>query len=214
MDRWPRWFPRRELQTTTRPWFGQWVPRTVSHLGSIDPTICSSLAAPAQPGRRIRRPADLLSGDSRCARHPRAVVTFARRHQLPGDAGNLVGERHGREFWRLALQHGKQPRRRTATATPNLLDHCGRSRHQQPAQDLVAGASDLAEPGLAGSGMVLRCQPEPSRKVPAGGERARIGRLHHHPPPTPPPHPPNPPHPPPPPPPPTPPHHPPPPPPH
>src|SRR6266700_7641111 len=46
---------------------------------------CSSGSA----GRRSCRPADLLSGDSQYARHRRAVVTFARRHQLPGDAGNL-----------------------------------------------------------------------------------------------------------------------------
>src|ERR1700732_5213731 len=39
LNRWPRWFPRRELQSTTRPDFGQWVPRIVSHLGSIDPAI-------------------------------------------------------------------------------------------------------------------------------------------------------------------------------
>jgi len=50
-------FPRREFQTHRRPAFGQWVPRTVSHLGSIDPTICSPLAAPAQPVRRTRRAA-------------------------------------------------------------------------------------------------------------------------------------------------------------
>src|ERR1017187_9195410 len=48
LDRWPRWLPRREFQTTTRPGFGQWVPRSVSHLGSIDPTICPSLAARAR----------------------------------------------------------------------------------------------------------------------------------------------------------------------
>src|SRR3981189_8028 len=72
----------------------------------------SPLAAPAQPVRRTRRPADLLSGECRCARHPRAVVTFARRHQLPGDAGNPVGERHCGEFWRLALQQRDEPWRR------------------------------------------------------------------------------------------------------
>src|SRR5258708_4236142 len=32
LNRWPRWFPRREFQSTTRPRFGQSVPRTVSHL--------------------------------------------------------------------------------------------------------------------------------------------------------------------------------------
>jgi len=45
LNRWPRWFPRRKFQTTTRPIFGQWVPRTVSHLGSIDPTIYSSCSS-------------------------------------------------------------------------------------------------------------------------------------------------------------------------
>src|SRR6202171_2272608 len=60
-----------------------------------------------------------LRGECRCTKHPRAIVTFARRHQLPGDAGNLVGERHRREFWRLALQQGDQPRRRAAPAGAN-----------------------------------------------------------------------------------------------
>src|SRR5207248_10399050 len=64
-------------------------------------------------------------------------------------------------------------------AAPNLLDHGGRSCHQQAAQDLVAGTGDLAKPGLAGGGVVFRGQPEPGREVPAGGERAWIGRLHH-----------------------------------
>src|ERR1700680_2787713 len=47
LNRWPRWFPRRELQSTTRPDFGQWVPRTVSHLGASDPTISSSCSSDA-----------------------------------------------------------------------------------------------------------------------------------------------------------------------
>src|SRR6267378_7805313 len=38
------------------------------------------------------RPADPLSSGCGCAGHPRAIVTFAGRHQLPGDAGDLVGE--------------------------------------------------------------------------------------------------------------------------
>src|SRR5450756_1860099 len=99
---------------------GQWIPRIVSHLGSIDPTICSPLAAPAQPVGELCRPADLLSGE--CRWHPRAVVTLARRHQLPGDAGDLVGERHRREFRRLALHQGDQPGRRMAATVPHLLD--------------------------------------------------------------------------------------------
>ena len=34
---------------------------------------------------------------------PRTVVTLSCRHQLPGDAGGLVGQRHGRQLRRLAL---------------------------------------------------------------------------------------------------------------
>ena len=45
LDRWPRWFPRREFQSITRPVLGQWVPRIVSHLGSIDPAIYSSCSS-------------------------------------------------------------------------------------------------------------------------------------------------------------------------
>src|ERR1700722_188643 len=63
---------------------------------------------------RTRRPADLLGGERRCTRHPRAIVTFARHHQLPGDAGNLVGECHGRMFRRLTLQQREQPGRPAA----------------------------------------------------------------------------------------------------
>src|SRR5450631_3775894 len=66
--------------------------------------------------RRTHRAADLLIGGRRYARHPRAIVTFARRHQPPGDAGVLVGKCHGREFRRLALEQVKQPARRTPRA--------------------------------------------------------------------------------------------------
>jgi uncharacterized caspase-like protein len=177
LNRWPRWFSATRVPNTPATFTGQWVPRTVSHLGSIDPTICSPLAAPARPVRRTRRPADLLSGQ--CARQPRAVVTFARHQQLPGDAGDFVGERHRCELRCFALEQREQPGRCTAAATSRLLDHGGRSRHQHATQHLISGAGDLAEPDLAGGGMIFRCQPDPGREVPAGREQPRIGRLHH-----------------------------------
>src|SRR3954464_15088870 len=82
----------------------------------------SPLAAPARPVWRTRRPADLLGGQRRCVRPPRAGVTLACYHQLPGDAGILVGERHGGELWRLARQQREQPGRWTAAAVLCLLD--------------------------------------------------------------------------------------------
>ena len=39
------------------------------------------------------------------------VVAFAADHQLPGDARGLVGQRHGRELGRLALEELDQPGR-------------------------------------------------------------------------------------------------------
>src|SRR6202171_4401150 len=53
----------------------------------------SPFAAPAQPVGELSRPADLLGGARRCSRHPRAVVTLARRQQLSGDAGSLFCQR-------------------------------------------------------------------------------------------------------------------------
>src|SRR4029077_18152251 len=74
LDRWPRWFPRREFQTTTRPVLGQWVPRVVSHLGSIDPAIYSSCNAGSAGEVNSPGLADLLSSERRCTEHPRTVV--------------------------------------------------------------------------------------------------------------------------------------------
>src|SRR5271168_861427 len=139
----------------------------------------SPLAAPAQPAGGSCRPADLLSGECRCTGHPRAIVTLTRRQQLPGDTGNLVGKRHSGKLRRLALQQRHYPRRWMAATTPGLLDHRGRTGHQYVTQSLISGTGDLAEPGLTCGGMVFRGQPEPGRKMPAGGERARIGRLHY-----------------------------------
>src|SRR5260370_38518656 len=79
---------------------------------TLDRSILPStpLAAPARPVRRAYRSADLLGGERRCTKHPRGVVILSCRHKLPGDTGNLVGNIHVSEFWRLALQTGPQPR--------------------------------------------------------------------------------------------------------
>src|SRR5260370_1372170 len=60
LGRWPRWFPRHEFQSTTRPVFGQWVPRICSHPGSIDLTIYSSCSS-GSAGGRTRQSAESLN---------------------------------------------------------------------------------------------------------------------------------------------------------
>ena len=122
VDRWPRWFSAMRAPNTAATFTGQWVPRIFSHLGSIDlPSVsfCSSGSTGWRPGL----PADLLGGELRCQGHPLTVVTLARRQQLPGNAGRLVGKCHRCKFRRLARQQRYEPRRRTAAAFHRLLDH-------------------------------------------------------------------------------------------
>src|SRR5882757_6261573 len=76
-----------------------WIARSVSCPGSIDPPSAPSVASPASAGRvilPISSSGGLFVGLSGC-------------HQLPGDAGGLVGQRHGGELGRLALQELDQP---------------------------------------------------------------------------------------------------------
>src|SRR3982074_476141 len=96
-------FPRRELQTTLTTFLRPMGP-TDCPAPRIDRSYHLLLLQLRLNRYGECRPADLSSGECRCTRHPRAIVTPPRRHQLPGDAGNLVGERHRRELCRLALQ--------------------------------------------------------------------------------------------------------------
>ena len=86
-----------------------WV-RPMGPTGCLAPRIDRSyhLLPLAAPARRTRS-ADPLGGSRGCSLHPCTFVTPSRHHQLPGDAGILVGERHGCEFRRLALEQGHQP---------------------------------------------------------------------------------------------------------
>ena len=80
--------------------------------------------------------------------------------------------------WAACAPATPEPWRRPAAA--RLACWIRRShRYQHGAQPLISGAGDPAEPGLAGGRMVLGRQPDPGRVMPAGPERARIGRLHH-----------------------------------
>src|ERR1700687_2316009 len=146
----------------------------------------SPLAAPARPVRRTCRPADLLSGECRCARHPRAVVTLARRHQLPGDAGNLIGERHRREFWRLALQQGDQPRGRGATAAAHPLGHRGTppptSGLRRPSSRARVILRSLVLPAVEWSfgvspSQAAKCRPEGNARGSGGFITSVVGSI-------------------------------------
>jgi hypothetical protein len=91
-------------------------------------------------GHRRRRRAAALTGRARRYPWPRGddagpcrVVAFTADHQFPGDARQLVGERHGGEFRRLARHQIAQPGRGMSLALVDLLDDRGGARSRRPA---------------------------------------------------------------------------------
>src|SRR2546423_203683 len=138
----------------------RWAPGIAPRFGSIDRSICwfsSKLRLQRNEtscfpliwlGRLVHPGRDDMG----------AIVALAADHQLPGDAGHLVGQCHGSELGRFALQQPGKPRRWMAPCSPpgasfaasRLLDHGSCADHQHAAQGLVAGAGDCSEPGFAG----------------------------------------------------------------
>src|SRR5712691_13254365 len=73
-----------------------------------------------------------------------AAIALAADHQLPGNARRLVGECHGRQLGRFALEERDPPERRVSAAAPHLLDDSRGAQHQHAPQRLVAGPRDHA----------------------------------------------------------------------
>src|SRR5205809_5391773 len=96
------------------------------------------------------------------------VVAFSADHQLPRDAGHLVGQRHRRHLRRLALEKLDQPGRAISSASLYLLNHSSCTYDQHAAQRLVAGARDAAKSLFVRRRVILRSEADPSRKIPAG----------------------------------------------
>src|SRR5229473_2098003 len=133
---------------------------------TLDRSILPS-APLAAPLSRTSRSADLSGGGRRCTEHPRAVVTLTGHHQLPGDTGNLVGECHGREFCRLALQQGQQPGRWMTTTLLRLLDHGGCS----------PGRKCRPEGNARGSGVFITSPVAPIAPTPGISASRRLSAL-------------------------------------
>ena len=93
---------------------GHCVKRSVSRLGSIDHAICS---LSCKFWHRLSTVADellpvsgrSLSHSRRTQRHGFYAVDVATHHHLPGDAGDLVGQRDGDRFRRFALEQLDEP---------------------------------------------------------------------------------------------------------
>lgn len=83
-------------------------------------------------------------------------VPFAAHHELPGDAGDLIGERYSHQLWFLALQEFKQPLGGMSASTcPDILKKGGCSNHQYAPEHFVASSGDHPEP--TGSGGARGC---------------------------------------------------------
>src|SRR5271157_5307285 len=100
---------------------GHWVYRSVLCRGSIDHTICS---LSCKFWHRLSTVAVRLlpvsgqSLDRACQGGGRGFrgVSFTGKHHLPGDARCLVGQRHGGQLRRLALEKRGKPGRRLSAA--------------------------------------------------------------------------------------------------
>src|SRR5208282_470024 len=99
---------------------GHWKMRSFSRRGSIDHTICSLSCKFWHQLSTVAVELLPVSGQSlgraRQGGGAFGVVSFPCQHHLPGDAGGLVGQRHGGQLRRLALEKFGQPRRRLAAA--------------------------------------------------------------------------------------------------
>src|ERR1019366_5474416 len=100
-------FPRREFLTLLRPLEGQWIFRSVSHVGSMDHATYSFSCKFRINSTRLRlkrsawRVESCIGLGSRCWV---CSVALAAHHEFPRNASVFVGQRHGSQLRWLALQ--------------------------------------------------------------------------------------------------------------
>src|SRR3979411_1839263 len=108
------------------------------------------------------------------------VLALACDPQLPGNASQFVGQRHGGQLRRLALEKLLDPRgeHAAAFAVPQVPDDGGRADHQCAAQALVPSSRNDAEPYLTGGRMIFWRQPDPGCELPTRSKHLGRRRLH------------------------------------
>jgi hypothetical protein len=68
-------------------------------------------------------------------------VPFATHHELPGDAGDFIGERHSYQLWFLTLQEFDQPLGSMSASTcSDILKKGSCANHQYAPQHFVASS--------------------------------------------------------------------------
>lgn len=94
----------------------RWGHRSISRLGSIDRTICSVFCKFRYEGSMakglvmlLRVSVRSLCGARQCWQRGICSVGLATHHDLPGNASDLVRERHGCKLRRLALEQVDEP---------------------------------------------------------------------------------------------------------
>ena len=105
----PRWVSANKPQTRTRHRDALCTKRGSSFVGSTDPHLLQLSLHPGTCERVRQSQAAPAAGVATLLAAP---IRFPGRHHGPHDAGHLVGQSHRREFARLALQQGQQPRPR------------------------------------------------------------------------------------------------------
>lgn len=107
-------------------------------------------------------------------------IRLACHHHFPGDPGDLVGQRHGHEFRRFALEQLDEPGRGIpAFACSHLSKQRSRAHDQCLAQGLVASSRITPVPDLAGCRVISGRQAHPGGKLPSRYKLLRCRRFHY-----------------------------------
>src|SRR5438128_4030381 len=102
------------------------------------------------------------------------LVALTLCHHGPGHSRDLVGKRDRGHLRRPPRQQCREPRPMLSAVEFGIADHCQRAGREQAAQIPIASFADAAELFLTPARVLLRHEPDPSRKIPPGSESPSI----------------------------------------
>lgn len=103
-----------------------------------------------------------------------SLVDLAANHDRPHHPCHLVGHGDARHTHRLTGQECNKPRIRSLRLVFGSTDQRCRTDHQQLSQISITHLGDVAKPVLATTGVLRRCEPEPSGELSTRTELPRI----------------------------------------
>jgi hypothetical protein len=123
--------------------------------------LCITCCSPSQPSHHAGCPAR--------SRLPRKrdgfLVSLTFDHHGPDHSRDFVGERDGGNLGRPPRQQGREPGPMFGAMDLGVTNYGERAGHEQAAQIAVTLLTDIAEPVLASTRVLLRHDTDPGREV-------------------------------------------------